>query len=178
MPVGGLANGGSHARVSSPPFGCSTLITSAPRSASNMVQYGPARTRVKSTIRMPLRGGGIEGRSSALASDRLAGVVVKPRRWSCTPRIIALAATGFVTAVVSGITARVRRPALALGIHLLVYSHSSDLRPLETTCILKILVRVLARTRKSSLLECPTTYSELTGSSLRSRCLLILCGGR
>src|SRR4051794_1086830 len=47
--------GGIHARVSSP-TGASTLITSAPRSASSMVAYGPASTREKSATRSPERG--------------------------------------------------------------------------------------------------------------------------
>src|SRR5215211_9190010 len=36
------AKGGPHWRVSSPRSGCSTLTTSAPRSASTIVAYGPA----------------------------------------------------------------------------------------------------------------------------------------
>lgn len=48
-------------RVSSPRETSSTLMTSAPRSASNIVAVGPARTRVKSRIRTPLSGGGIPG---------------------------------------------------------------------------------------------------------------------
>src|SRR5581483_11238785 len=48
--------GGPQPRVSSPVSGGSTLITSAPRSARSMVQYGPARTREKSSTRRPLSG--------------------------------------------------------------------------------------------------------------------------
>ena len=48
-------------RASSPRPGASTLITRAPRSASTIVQYGPASTRVRSITVMPVRmpGGGI-----------------------------------------------------------------------------------------------------------------------
>src|SRR5690606_37771291 len=45
-------HGGPHRRVSSP-TGCSTLITVAPRSASVMVDRGPARTRLKSATITP-----------------------------------------------------------------------------------------------------------------------------
>src|SRR5437899_1920688 len=38
---------------SGPPAGPSTVITSAPRSASSIVQYGPASTREKSATTMP-----------------------------------------------------------------------------------------------------------------------------
>src|SRR5512142_117594 len=40
----------------SPPTGCATLITRAPRSASVIVQYGPARTRDRSRTRTPSSG--------------------------------------------------------------------------------------------------------------------------
>src|SRR5919204_5246388 len=50
------ANGGPHARVSSPSPGRSTLTTSAPRSASTIVAYGPASTRDRSTTRSPTSG--------------------------------------------------------------------------------------------------------------------------
>ncbi len=57
--VGGLAL----ARTAAPTRGCrrrlpgrSTLTTSAPRSASSMVAYGPASTRLKSAMRTPSRG--------------------------------------------------------------------------------------------------------------------------
>lgn len=50
---------GINARVSSPRLTSSTLITSAPRSASSIVAVGPARTRVRSRIRIFRRGGGI-----------------------------------------------------------------------------------------------------------------------
>src|SRR5262249_46615584 len=49
--------GGTQRRVSSPP-GLSTLITSAPRSPSSIVQYGPARTREKSATSRPASGPG------------------------------------------------------------------------------------------------------------------------
>src|SRR5262245_51429986 len=49
-------NGGPHPRVSSPFPGCSILTTRAPISASNIVQYGPDRTRVRSRTLMPSRG--------------------------------------------------------------------------------------------------------------------------
>src|SRR3954447_19888358 len=45
--------GGPQLRVSSPAPGRSTLMTSAPRSASTIVASGPARIREKSAIRMP-----------------------------------------------------------------------------------------------------------------------------
>src|ERR671935_1008525 len=50
------AYGGPQVRVSSPSPGRSTLTTSAPRSASTIVAYGPARTRERSTTRTPSRG--------------------------------------------------------------------------------------------------------------------------
>ena len=43
-------------RVSSPRPGCSTLITSAPRSPSTMPQVGPANTRERSSTRTPSSG--------------------------------------------------------------------------------------------------------------------------
>src|SRR6185437_543884 len=52
--------GGIHERVSSPP-GDSTLITFAPRSASSIAQYGPARTREKSATSSPESGPGRAG---------------------------------------------------------------------------------------------------------------------
>jgi len=56
-----LANAGDSGRdtqrVSSPRFISSTFITSAPRSARSIVAVGPARTRVKSRMRIPLSGG-------------------------------------------------------------------------------------------------------------------------
>src|SRR4029453_16432128 len=42
--------------MSSPPPGRSILITRAPRSASRRVQYGPARTRVRSRTVSPSSG--------------------------------------------------------------------------------------------------------------------------
>src|SRR5262245_10376712 len=47
---------GGQLRVSSPFPGSSTLITSAPMSPSIMAQNGPARTRVRSSTRMPVSG--------------------------------------------------------------------------------------------------------------------------
>src|SRR5450830_1017895 len=43
-------------RVSSPRLGCSTLITSAPKSPSTMPHQGPASTRERSSTRMPASG--------------------------------------------------------------------------------------------------------------------------
>ena len=51
-----LTNGGPHARVSSPLPGCSILMTRAPMSARSIVQYGPDRTRVKSSTVKPSSG--------------------------------------------------------------------------------------------------------------------------
>ena len=48
--------GGAKPRVSSPEPLRSILITSAPRSPSIWVQVGPARTRVRSRTRRPVRG--------------------------------------------------------------------------------------------------------------------------
>src|SRR5262245_39271239 len=52
-------NGGPHARVSSPAPARSTLITSAPRSASSCPAQGPARMRASSTTRRPASGPGM-----------------------------------------------------------------------------------------------------------------------
>src|SRR5207249_6106645 len=52
-----MTKGGPHLRVSSPPSGLSTLMTSAPRSASNCPAQGPARMRASSITRMPFSGG-------------------------------------------------------------------------------------------------------------------------
>src|SRR3954469_23736577 len=52
-----MTKGGPHLRVSSPPSGLSTLMTSAPRSASNCPAQGPARMRASSTTRTPFSGG-------------------------------------------------------------------------------------------------------------------------
>src|SRR3954468_5776455 len=49
-------HGGPHARVSSPPSGRSTLITSAPRSPSSIAASGPASTREKSATSRPASG--------------------------------------------------------------------------------------------------------------------------
>ena len=47
---------GPNARASSPTPGRSIFTTSAPRSASNIVQYGPAKTRVRSRTLIPASG--------------------------------------------------------------------------------------------------------------------------
>src|SRR5438093_13014012 len=52
-----------HARRSSPRPGRSTFITSAPRSAISVAQYGPAITRERSSTRMP---SSIIGRSATI----------------------------------------------------------------------------------------------------------------
>ena len=57
-------HGGPQARVSSPPSGRSTLITSAPRSPSSIAASGPASTREKSATRIP-SSGGMGGHTSA-----------------------------------------------------------------------------------------------------------------
>ena len=66
------ATGGIHARVSSPP-GDSTLITSASRSASSIVQYGPASTREKSATISPASGPDLAG---------LVTLLLHPSFWS------------------------------------------------------------------------------------------------
>src|SRR5690242_545131 len=53
-----LKYGGAMRRESSPPRGFSILITSAPRSASNIAQNGPAMICVKSNTRIPSRAAG------------------------------------------------------------------------------------------------------------------------
>src|ERR1044072_1955527 len=52
-------NGGPQARVSSPVLERSTLITSAPRSASTWPAHGPARMRASSSTRTPANGPGM-----------------------------------------------------------------------------------------------------------------------
>src|SRR5215510_6125104 len=54
--VASPATKGGHFRVSSPLPGSSILTTSAPMSASIIVQNGPARTRVRSSTRTPSSG--------------------------------------------------------------------------------------------------------------------------
>ena len=66
------ANGGPHRRVPSP-SGRSTLTTSAPRSPSIMVQYGPARIWVRSSTRMPARGRSGCGTRPMIGAAALAG---------------------------------------------------------------------------------------------------------
>src|SRR5581483_1653553 len=56
-------------RVSSPLVGSSILMTSAPRSARSMAQYGPASTRDRSTIRTPASGPGPAPSSRTSPSD-------------------------------------------------------------------------------------------------------------
>src|SRR5688572_8279400 len=64
--------GGPHARVSSPRPGCSTLMTRAPMSPSSIVQYGPERTRVKSSTTMPASGGCVAEAAVTSVSSRCA----------------------------------------------------------------------------------------------------------
>src|SRR6266576_215894 len=52
-------NGGPQARVSSPVLERSTLMTSAPRSASTCPAQGPARMRASSKTRTPANGPGM-----------------------------------------------------------------------------------------------------------------------
>ena len=59
-PAAGPTHGGPQPRVASPSGG-STLTTSAPRSPSSIVQYGPARTVEQSTTRRPASGPGAGG---------------------------------------------------------------------------------------------------------------------
>ena len=56
LPSASCRNGGPQWRVSSPAPGRSTLITSAPRSASSCPHHGPARIRASSTTLMPASG--------------------------------------------------------------------------------------------------------------------------
>src|SRR5919201_937856 len=70
------ANGGPHARVSSPPSGRSTLITSAPSAPRISAQYGPASEEVTSRTRTPASGRKLtsrrpELRGAAAAEDAL-----------------------------------------------------------------------------------------------------------
>ena len=50
-------NGGPNLLVSSPPFGFSTFIISAPISASNIEQNGPASICEQSSIFIPFKAG-------------------------------------------------------------------------------------------------------------------------
>src|SRR2546422_7261277 len=59
---------GGHVRDSSPEPRSSTLITSAPRSASSMPQKGPARTREQSMTRTPSSARRSEEHTSELQS--------------------------------------------------------------------------------------------------------------
>src|SRR5919201_228480 len=60
------ANGGPHARVSSPPSGRSTLITSAPSAPRISAQYGPASEGVTSRTRTPAGGRKLTSRRQEL----------------------------------------------------------------------------------------------------------------
>src|SRR5581483_10533597 len=60
-------------RRSSPRPGRSTLMTSAPRSARSMAQYGPATTREQSSTRMPARSAGVSGARAPGAASLTAG---------------------------------------------------------------------------------------------------------
>lgn len=62
-------NGSKTELVSSPRVISSTLITSAPRSASNIVAVGPASTRVRSTTLRPRKGGSMAARGRADGSS-------------------------------------------------------------------------------------------------------------
>src|SRR5262249_9555409 len=61
LPSAPSTKGGPHPRVSSPAPLRSTLITSAPRSASTCPAQGPARIRASSRTRRPSNGFGIIG---------------------------------------------------------------------------------------------------------------------
>src|SRR5690606_528914 len=58
MSPSGPTNGGPHPRDSSPPDGCSTLITYAPRSPSIWAAWGPASALDRSRTTMSCRGPG------------------------------------------------------------------------------------------------------------------------
>lgn len=62
---GAMWNGRKTELVSSPRVISSTLITSAPRSASNIVAVGPASTRVRSMTLRPRKGGSMLSGSGA-----------------------------------------------------------------------------------------------------------------
>src|ERR1700676_4960934 len=68
-------NGGPRWREWSPDGG-SILMMSAPRSPSNIVQYGPARAWLKSSTRMPASGSGVP---APIASGPLDVLAVKVR---------------------------------------------------------------------------------------------------
>src|SRR6202521_475426 len=77
---------GADWRTTSPPSGCSTLMTSAPRSASCMAQNGAAIKFPTSTTRMPASGGLllIELRrrvGTKPLAQHLGAVLSKQRRW-------------------------------------------------------------------------------------------------
>jgi hypothetical protein len=72
----------SNSRVSSPRFGSSILMTSAPKSASSIVARGAANTLVKSTILTPFSGGDIptDGTGFGLKPIRPLSVDLKQTR--------------------------------------------------------------------------------------------------
>src|SRR5262249_16393055 len=69
-------------RTGSPSPGGSILITSAPMSASSMLQKGPARIRVRSTTLTPERGTGVPPLPASYQSFRRRRI-----RWPCLPSI-------------------------------------------------------------------------------------------
>ena len=89
-------HGGPQARVSSPPSGRSTLITSAPRSPSSIAASGPASTREKSATRIPSSGGMagtlVRAMRTLVVSDLHLGQT--ERRRPAAPRRSARAAAG------------------------------------------------------------------------------------
>src|SRR5690349_13877820 len=68
---------GGQPRVSSPLPGSSTLMTSAPMSPSDIVQKGPASTRVMSITRTPESGGRLRREAAGFAARR--GAVMRER---------------------------------------------------------------------------------------------------
>src|SRR5580765_5004511 len=63
-------NGGPQARVSSPVLQRSTLMTSAPRSASTCPAQGPARMRASSKTRTPANGPDMGGFLCEASGDK------------------------------------------------------------------------------------------------------------
>ena len=68
-----FTRGSRYPRASSPPGSFSTLITSAPRSASMMPQVGPAMICASSSTRMPASGPGCGAGCGGLAHACAAG---------------------------------------------------------------------------------------------------------
>src|SRR3954468_3824599 len=68
-------NGGPQARVSSPVFERSTLMTSAPRSASTCPAQGPARIRASSSTRTPANGPGMDNSLDVLRGNAANGAL-------------------------------------------------------------------------------------------------------